>query len=81
MNEVLPPSLRPGWAQRQSDWLVIPLHPRYHVGEFGIDNGMGRFKGVKAWEEGIALQCDLLDRVCREFGFNAWEQVGVERDV
>lgn len=79
MNEVLPPDMRPGMGQRVSDWLVVPLSPRFHVGDMGIDSGMGRYKGVVEWEKNVARQVALLDRLCVEYLFNVWRAAGVER--
>ncbi len=63
-----------GMGQKTSDWLVIPLAARFHVGDFGIDNGMGKFKGVKAWEKNFGNQADFLDIICQQIGVDLWRK-------
>lgn len=79
MNDVLPPSMRPGMAQRQNDWLVIPLRSTLHStgGNKGIDSGAG----VKSWEAKYGSQVEHLDEVCRRLGVNVWRKAGIEREV
>jgi len=62
-----------GMSQKTSDWLVIPLAATYHTGEFGIDNGMGKIKGVKAWEKEFGHQADFIDALCERLGVDLWE--------
>ncbi len=71
----------PGWAQKQDDWLVIPLAAILHTGDLGIDNGMGPFKSVIAWEAKFGSQVDHLDEVCRRLGYNVWARAGIQREV
>lgn len=71
----------PGWAQKQNDYLVIPLAAILHTGDFGIDNGMGPFKSVEAWERKFGTQVEHLDEVCRRLGYNCWKKAGVNREV
>lgn len=74
----------PGMGQRQNHFLVIPLHVDYHTGDFGIDNGMGFFKGVEAWEEAFGTQldhlCEVAGRIEQEYGYSIWQLAGVGRD-
>ena len=39
-------ALSPGMAQKQNHWLVIGLHPEFHTGDRGVDNGLGKYKSV-----------------------------------
>jgi hypothetical protein len=48
-----------GMGQRQNPYLIIPLAAEFHVGNHGIDYGMG----VKTWEETFGTQEDFLDVV------------------
>lgn len=63
----------PGMAQRNNPFLQIPLHATYHVGEFGIDSGTGRFKGVEQWEEAFGAQRAHLESVSEQLGYNVFE--------
>lgn len=67
-----------GWALRGiSDYLVIPLAAELHTtSSEGIDGG----KGVQSWEAEHGTQVELMDRVCRLTGQNAWRWAGIERD-
>ena len=70
----------PGMAQKQNDWLVIPLHAMFHVGRYGIDNGMGRFKGVVDWEIELGNQLTHLEWVRGELGVDVFEKAGILHD-
>jgi hypothetical protein len=78
---LIPGLQHPGWAQKQNDWLVIPLAAILHTGDMGIDNGMSPFKSVDAWERKFGQQVDHLDEVCRRLGYNVWERAGIIREV
>jgi hypothetical protein len=67
----------PGEGQKQNDFLVIPLAAKYHVGDFGIDTGMGIFKGVKDWERVMGKQVDWLCWVNDRLDYNLFELAGV----
>jgi hypothetical protein len=56
---------------------VIPLTAKYHVGDFGIDTGMGVFKGVKDWERTCGEQVFLLHWVNDRLDYDIWELAGV----
>jgi hypothetical protein len=60
-----------GMAQRQVPWLQIPLHAEYHVGNFGIDYGVG----VLTWEARYGAQVAMLDWVDTQLGYpiSIWE--------
>lgn len=66
-----------GLGQKTSDWLVIPLAARYHVGDLGIDGALG----VMEWEHRFGSQVGHLDDVCRELGVNVWKKAGIDREV
>ena len=70
MLEVVP---NPGWAQRANASLQIPLNAKYHIGEFGIDTGMGVVKGVAEWEEMFGSQLELLDLTSERLGYDIWD--------
>lgn len=63
-----------GMAQKTSDWLVIPLAAMLHTGDWGIDNGMGKFKGVVAWEKQFGKQADYLDIICQRISVDLWKK-------
>lgn len=71
----------PGGAERQNHWLVIPLHPRLHVGELGIDNGLGVYKSIAKWEVAHGTQVALLEEVCRRLQINVFKLAGINRKV
>lgn len=58
----------PGMGQRQSPALQIPLHAKYHVGNFGID-----VIGVMEWEIKFGTQVGFIDLVGLWLGYNLWE--------
>jgi len=59
----------PGMSQKQNDALQIPLHAKYHVGDYGIDSAMS----VMEWEKTFYKQADLLDRLSLDLGYDLWE--------
>jgi hypothetical protein len=70
--------LHSGMGQRGiSDYLVIPLAQELHImSGIAIDGSIG----VRSWERKFGNQVDLMDRVCRATGINAWREAGVTRD-
>jgi len=60
----------PGMGQRNNPFLQIPLVAEYHVGQNGIDQGMG----VKSWEEKYGDQVTYLKRVNWNLPYDLWEQ-------
>lgn len=67
-----------GMSQKTSDWLVIPLAAEFHTGNRGIDNGMGIYKGVKAWEKEFGDQAKFLDVLSQQIDINVWAMAGNE---
>ncbi len=65
-----------GVGMRTSDWLQIPLAPRYHTGELGIDA-----LGIETWERTFAPQVELLERVSAELGYDVFELAGLEHEI
>lgn len=67
----------PGVGQKQNDWLVIPLHPRLHTGNDGIDSGMG----VERWERRYGAQRQFLEHVRAQIknrhGYDIYEKAGI----
>lgn len=62
-----------GVAQKQNPWLQIPLDVRYHVGNFGIDSGVG----VLTWEGTFGTQMEHLEWVNDQVDYDIWEQAKV----
>lgn len=67
-----------GLGMKVSDWLVIPLAARFHTGEHGIDNGMGFYKSVNAWEKRFGFQLDHLKKIALITGVDIFKNAGVE---
>lgn len=59
-----------------SDWLVIPIHARYHVGDFGIDSGDLYWGVVDNWESAFGTQREFIDKLSVILGYNLWEKAG-----
>lgn len=55
-----------GMGQRQNPFLQIPLHVKYHVGDCGIDSGMG----VQTWEAAFGTQVDHLHSMTEQLGYS-----------
>lgn len=68
----------PGMGQRQSHWLVLPLHASLHTGQLAIDGSMG----VKSWEARFGKQTDLIrqvrDRIKARFNYDMFEKAGLK---
>ncbi len=60
----------PGMAQKACPYLQIPLHANYHIGEFGIDSGMGVTGWVDEWERTFGQQIDHLTEVSGLLGYD-----------
>ncbi len=67
MKEVF---INPGMGQRACPYLQIPLHANYHIGEFGIDTGMGTTGWVAEWERTFGRQIDHLTEVSGLLGYD-----------
>ncbi len=50
-----------GMGQRQNPFLQIPIHERFHTGNFGIDSGYG----VLSWEKDFGTQWSYLAELDR----------------
>jgi hypothetical protein len=61
--------LKTGRGKGGSEALVIPLHFEFHVGNRGIDTGVG----VLTWERAYGEQASLLDAVGERLGYSLWE--------
>lgn len=59
-----------GVAQKQNPFLQIPLKGDYHVGDMGIDSGMG----VETWEQKFGRQWDHLIWVNDQLPYNLFAQ-------
>lgn len=81
IREALGKQGMPGIGQKQNPWLVIPLHPRLHYGQDGIDSGTGQDKGVVAWEARHGRQIDYLRKVREQIkvrhGYCIFERAGL----
>lgn len=81
MRDVLGCAANPGKGKKVSDWLVIPLHWRYHTGDMGIDSGMGRYKTKQEWELAFGRQVDFLVVVSGRVGYNVFRKAGFNVDL
>ncbi len=70
-------SQSPGMSQRQNHFLVIPLAAKYHVGDFGIDTGMGVLGSVREWERVLGSQIHWLAWVNNKLDYDIFELAGV----
>jgi len=68
MNE-LGPKFRPGVAQKQNHYLVLPLAPSLHL---ELDGG-----SVAAWESRYYRQLFLLERLSRMLGYCVFDKAGI----
>ena len=68
----------PGVAQKQSDWLVIPLAAPFHTGQWGIDAG-GRGLTLMDWERRFGSQVEHLISVDSLLDYDIFECAGVSR--
>lgn len=59
-----------GVSQKQNPFLQLPLALRYHVGDEGIDSGMG----VETWEERYATQVVLLHELNGRMPYSIFTQ-------
>ena len=59
-----------GIAQKQNPFLQIPIHDRYHTGNFGIDSGVG----VISWENTFGTQVEHLICVNDQLKYDIWDQ-------
>lgn len=64
------------FGRKTSDWLVIPLCARLHVGPYGID-GFPR-PSVEEWEARYGKQADYLDRIVELFNVDVWKLARAE---
>lgn len=71
----------PGEGQRANPFLQIPLAAEYHVGYYGIDNGLGRYNGVREWEEAFGEQLGFLGETNGQLTYDLWEQAEQWRRV
>ena len=73
ISRELDPKFRPGIAQRQNHWLVIPLNRELHRGQYGLDTS-----SVTDWEAAYGDQTALLEEVSHRLGYCVFEAAGVE---
>lgn len=69
MMELGPEFPNPGWAQRNNPFLQIPLHAKYHVGDFGVD-----VIGVETWEDHFGSQVEHLEEINGMLNYDLWRQ-------
>ena len=67
----------PGISQKVNPFFQIPLLAKYHVGDQGIDTGMGEIKTKEQWEERFGKQVDLLHEVNSMLSYDIWIQAGM----
>ena len=72
--KILGPEWQPGMAQKQNDWLVLPLAPRIHRhGPLSLDGG-----SVDEWEDRWDLQLKLLFELGWQLGYSVYEKAGID---
>ena len=76
MNDLGPEYPNPGRSQKQNPFLQIPLHAKYHIGDYGIDSGMG----VETWEDAFGSQLDFLHETNGQLIYDIWEQAVLWRN-
>jgi len=76
ISVVLGAKFRPGMAQKQNHWLVIPLNPQLHRGQFGLDSC-----SADDWEAAYGEQVHLLEEVSYRLGYDVFKKAGVENYV
>lgn len=69
--------MNPGVGERANPFFQIPVHAQYHVGEYGIDTGMGHIKTVEQWEESFGTQLSFLREVDAQLSYDIWVQAGM----
>ena len=67
----------PGISQKVNPFFQIPLIAKYHVGDLGIDTGMGEIKSKEQWEERFGTQLDHLHDVNALVYYDIWIQAGM----
>ena len=68
--KALGPEYWPGVGQRQNPFLQIPLSAEFHVGDYGIDYGMG----VSEWEDRFGTQLAFLHEVNGLLSYDIFEE-------
>jgi len=63
-----------GTGQKVSEYLVIPIHADFHVGDFGCDSGMGMI----TWEMKFGSQVTMLEEVSQHLGYDVFELAGIK---
>lgn len=74
MLTLAPEFPNPGGGQRNNPFFQIPLNHEFHTGGYGIDTGMGWYKGVKEWEEAFGTQLGFLVVVNGLVSYDLWEE-------
>lgn len=59
-----------GVGQKQNPFLQLPLNVEYHVGNFGIDSGIG----VETWESQFGRQWDHLTWLNDQLPYNIFAE-------
>lgn len=73
ISDQLDPQYRPGMAQKQNHWLVIPLCPEHHRGNEGLDTYR---EGVRGWEAKYGTQIEWLEEVSNRLGYSLFGRAG-----
>lgn len=71
ISDILGKEFRPGVAQKQNHWLVLPLSPRLHRGQYGLD------ANVRLFEEAYGKQVHLLEELSHRLGYCVFEKAGI----
>lgn len=76
ISEELGPKFRPGMAQRQNHWLVLPLNPELHRAPgIGLDSS-----DPKVWEQRYGCQVELLEELSWKLGYCVFEKAGIDHE-
>lgn len=67
----------PGISQKVNPFFQIPLIAKYHIGDLGIDTGMGEIKSKQQWEDRFGTQLDHLHDVNALVYYDIWIQAGM----
>lgn len=63
-----------GFGQKVSDYLVIPIHADYHIGQYGCDSGMG----IETWETRFGTQVEMLIEVSELLEYDVFKLAKLE---
>jgi hypothetical protein len=71
ISTILGKEFRPGMAEKQNHWLVLPLSPRLHRGQYGLD------ANVRTFEDAYGKQVHLLEELSERLGYCVFLKAGI----